>query len=188
MRLSEVIQFIKAGHGSLTVNAKCEQYQCSFNFLHLYTWQTSGKADFWEPSQFSCKMPKRQTCSWTSWNSFAYCKDANVDSRRDIRPSLYRFNKSVFSLVKSAVKVTLLTFAAERRAVAPLLLSGRRAPLRSISSARTALSSKPDTRRCCGRMTGQTDGQTDNIDGRLNVKSSQVAFNKQRWRPHLQHK
>jgi len=55
----------------------------------------------------------------------------------------------VFSLVNSAVNIT------ERRAAAPLLLNvgTRRCP------ARTALSSKPAARRCCGRMTGQTDGR-----------------------------
>ena len=64
-------------------------------------------------------------------------------------------NKSARNLANSAVNVTLPAFAAERRAAAP---GDRR--FRSISPARTALSSKPAARRCCGRM-GQTDGQTD---------------------------
>jgi len=50
----------------------------------------------------------------------------------------------------SAVKVTLLAFAAERRAAAPLLPVARRSPLSTISHDRTALSSKPAAR--CGRM------------------------------------
>jgi len=50
----------------------------------------------------------------------------------------------------SAVKVTLLAFAAERRAAAPLLPVARRSTLSTISHARTALSSKPAAR--CGRM------------------------------------
>jgi len=55
--------------------------------------------------------------------------------------------------------VTLLAFAAERRAAAPLLVSARRC--RSIVSAHTALSSKPAARRGgCGRTMGRTDGQT----------------------------
>jgi len=35
----------------------------------------------------------------------------------------------MFSLVNSAINVTLPTFAAERRAAAPLLLGARRPPL-----------------------------------------------------------
>jgi len=54
--------------------------------------------------------------------------------------------------------VTLLAFAAERRAAAPLLVSARRC--RSIVSAHTALSSKPAARRGIGRTMGRTDGQT----------------------------
>jgi len=65
----------------------------------------------------------------------------------------------VFSLVNSAVNLAVPAFFAERRAAAPLLLGARRC--RSISLARTALSSKPAARRCCGRMMGQTDKQTD---------------------------
>jgi len=56
----------------------------------------------------------------------------------------------VFNLVNSAVSRALSAFAAERRAAAPLLLDARRC--RSLSPARTALSSKPVARRCCGRM------------------------------------
>ena len=67
--------------------------------------------------------------------------------------------KSVFSLVRSAVNMTLSAFAAERRAAAPLLLGARRC--RSIFPARTALSSKPAARRRCGRMMGRADRQTD---------------------------
>jgi len=54
--------------------------------------------------------------------------------------------------------VTLLAFAAERRAAAPLLVGPCRC--QAISFARTALSSKPAARRGCGRMMGQTDGRT----------------------------
>jgi len=67
-------------------------------------------------------------------------------------------NKSVFSLVNSAVNMTLPAFAAERRAAAPLLLSAGARRCRSPSSARVALSSKPSARRC---RHGKTDGQTD---------------------------
>jgi len=49
----------------------------------------------------------------------------------------------------SAVKVTLLAFAAKRRTAAPLLPVARRSPLSTISC-HTALSSKPAAR--CGRM------------------------------------
>jgi len=56
--------------------------------------------------------------------------------------------------------VTLLAFAAERRAAAPLLLGARRC--RSISPARRAHSSKPAARRGCGtRRNRQTDRRTD---------------------------
>jgi len=59
--------------------------------------------------------------------------------------------------------MALPAFAAQRRAAAcaaaPLLLGDRRCG--AISPARTALSSKPAARSCCGRMTGQTDRQTD---------------------------
>jgi len=55
--------------------------------------------------------------------------------------------------------MTLTAFAAERRAAAALLLGARRC--QSMSSAHTALSSKPAARHCCGRMTGQTDGRAD---------------------------
>ena len=48
-------------------------------------------------------------------------------------------------LPTSAVNATLLAFAAERRAAAPLLLGPRRSRL--ISPARTAFSSKPAARR-----------------------------------------
>jgi len=65
----------------------------------------------------------------------------------------------VFSLVNSAVNMTLPASAAERRAAAraaTLLLPGARR-CRSISFARTALSSKLAARRCCVRLMGQTD-------------------------------
>jgi len=56
---------------------------------------------------------------------------------------------SVFSLLNSAVNMTLPAFAAERRAAAPaaalLLPDARRC--QSISFASTALSSKPAARR-----------------------------------------
>jgi len=65
----------------------------------------------------------------------------------------------MFSLVNLGVNVTLPAFAAERHAVAratALLLPGAWR-CRSIVFARTALSSKPAARRCCVRLTGQTD-------------------------------
>ena len=64
----------------------------------------------------------------------------------------------MFSLVNSAVDMTLPEFAAERRAAAQLLPVARRC--RSISFARTTLSSKPAACRCCARLMGQTDGRT----------------------------
>ena len=69
--------------------------------------------------------------------------------------------KSVFSLVDSAVSMALPAFAAERRSATPLLLGARPRRCRSLSPARTALSSKLATRRYCGRMMGQTNGRTD---------------------------
>ena len=71
-------------------------------------------------------------------------------------------NKSVFSLVNSAVNMTLPAFAAERRAAAPLLLSAGARRCRSPSSARGALSSKPSARRCrfVARKNRRTDGRT----------------------------
>ena len=51
--------------------------------------------------------------------------------------------------------------AAERRAAAPLLLGAGARRCRSICPARTALSSKPAARRCCGRMTGKTGVRMD---------------------------
>ena len=71
-------------------------------------------------------------------------------------------------LPESAVNVTRLAFAAERRAAAPLCLGARGdRRCRSISPARTALSSKPAACRGCGRVTGQTDRQADGqADGR----------------------
>jgi len=48
----------------------------------------------------------------------------------------------------SAVNMTLPAFAAKRRAAAPLLLGTGALRCRSISPARTALSSKPAARRC----------------------------------------
>jgi len=68
-------------------------------------------------------------------------------------------NLSVFSLVNSAVNMTLPAFAAERRAAALLLPGARRC--RSISFAHMALSSKPAACRCCVWLMGQTDWRTD---------------------------
>ena len=51
-------------------------------------------------------------------------------------------------------------YAAERRAVAPLLLGAGSRRCQSITPARTALSSKPVARRCCCRSMEQTDGRT----------------------------
>jgi len=62
----------------------------------------------------------------------------------------------------SAVHVTLLAFAAERRRpqhVAPA--SGAPCSIRLMSPVRGALSIKLAARRCCCRPMGQTDGQTD---------------------------
>jgi len=56
---------------------------------------------------------------------------------------------SVFSLVNSAVNMTLPAFAAERRAADPGCGAAAAGRCRSISFARTALSSKPAARRCC---------------------------------------
>jgi len=58
----------------------------------------------------------------------------------------------VFSLVNSAVNVTLPAFAAERHAAAPLLLGAGTRRYRSMSPARGALSSKPAA-RCSGCRT-----------------------------------
>jgi len=66
----------------------------------------------------------------------------------------------VFSLVNSAVNMTLPAFAAVRRAAALLLLSAG-AYYRSIFPARRELSSKRIARRFCCRTMGQTDGRTD---------------------------
>jgi len=66
---------------------------------------------------------------------------------------------SVFSLVNSAVNMTLPAFAAERCAVDPgcgAAAAGRPA-LSIVIFVRTALSSKPAARRCCVRLMGQTD-------------------------------
>jgi len=65
-------------------------------------------------------------------------------------------NKSAFSLINSAVNITLPTFAAKHRAAAPLLL-GAWHPPRSINM---ALSSKPTKHHCSGQTMGQTDTQT----------------------------
>jgi len=54
---------------------------------------------------------------------------------------------------------TLLSAVLRSRAAAPLLRNVGARRCRSICPARTALSSKPAARRCCGRMTGQTDGR-----------------------------
>jgi len=56
----------------------------------------------------------------------------------------------------AAVNMTLLAFAAERRAAAPLLLGARRC--RSICPARAPPSSKPAASCCSGRQMGHTDG------------------------------
>jgi len=56
-----------------------------------------------------------------------------------------------------AVNMTLLAFAAERRAAAPLLLGVRRPSLSIDISCPRALSSKPAARRCCSRIMRQTD-------------------------------
>jgi len=77
--------------------------------------------------------------------SFSQCSERNTD-------------KSVFSLVNSAVNRALPAFAAERRAAAPLLLDASRC--RSTYPARTALSSKPSGRR----MMELTDGRTPDRD------------------------
>ena len=61
-------------------------------------------------------------------------------------------NKSVFIHVNSAANIALPAFAAERRAVVPLLLGARRC--RSICSARGELSSKP-----AAAAVGRTDGR-----------------------------
>jgi len=69
------------------------------------------------------------------------------------------FEQVCIQLPTSALNVTLLAFAAERRAAAPLLVGARRRRrCRSIhSTAPTALSRKPTARRGCGQMMGQTD-------------------------------
>ena len=69
-------------------------------------------------------------------------------------------NEFVFSLVNSAVNVTLPPFAAECRAAAPLLLGAGVCRCRSICPARGALSSKPAACRSGCQTMGQTDGQT----------------------------
>jgi len=79
--------------------------------------------------------------------SSEYCQNFN-------RPKI-ESNPSLFSLVNSAVNMTLPAFAAERRAAGP----GCGAVDRYL--ARTALSSKPAARRCCVRLTnGHMDGRT----------------------------
>jgi len=66
----------------------------------------------------------------------------------------------VFSVVNSAVNMTLPVFDAVRRAAAPLLL--RAGPAIDRYPARRALSSKPVARRSCCRTMGQTtNGRTD---------------------------
>jgi len=58
------------------------------------------------------------------------------------------FEQVCIQLLTSALNVTLLAFAAERRAAAPLLVGARRRRrCRSISTTPTALSSKPTVRR-----------------------------------------
>jgi len=70
------------------------------------------------------------------------------------------FQEVCDQLPTSAGDVTLLAFAAERRAAAPLLVGADARCCRSISLAHTALSSKPAARRGRGSVTGQTDRQT----------------------------
>jgi len=74
------------------------------------------------------------------------------------------YNKSVFSLVNSAVNVTLPTFAAERRAAAPLLLSAGTRRCRSIRPVCGVRSSKPVARRSGCRMMGRTGGRSPDVD------------------------
>jgi len=72
-------------------------------------------------------------------------------------------NKSVFSLVDSAVNTALPAFAAKPCRAAPLLL-GAGACYRSISPLRVSSSNKLNKfteRHYCGRSTGQTDRQMD---------------------------
>ena len=69
-------------------------------------------------------------------------------------------------LPTSAVNMALPACVAERRAAdsrCGAAAAGRPGSrrCRSITPARTALSSKPAAHRCCGRMMGQTDGRTD---------------------------
>jgi len=59
-------------------------------------------------------------------------------------------NRVCVQLPTSAVNVTLLAFAAERRAAAPLLLSAGHAD-RSTSPACRAHSSKPAAAECAGK-------------------------------------
>ena len=72
-------------------------------------------------------------------------------------------NKSVcVQLPTSTVNVTLLAFAAERRAAVPCCgaaAAGRPATA-AVVRYLLALSSKPAARRACGRMLGQTSGRT----------------------------
>lgn len=75
-------------------------------------------------------------------------------------------NKSVFSVMSSAVNVKLPIFAAEHCTVAPLMLSAATC-CRLLSPAYGELRSKPVTLPLLlnngtnGRMEGQTDGQAD---------------------------
>jgi len=73
----------------------------------------------------------------------------------------------VFSLVNSAVNVTLLAFAAERRAAAPLLLGTGARRCRSICPAREALSSKPAARSGTDGRNGRT------LDSYLHIQRGQ---------------
>jgi len=59
--------------------------------------------------------------------------------------------------------MTLPAYAAERRAAVPSLLGAGARRCRSISPARTALSSKPAGHLCWCRTMGQTDGRR--LDG-----------------------
>jgi len=58
--------------------------------------------------------------------------------------------------------MTLPAFVAERRAAATMLMGAGARRCRSLSPARTALSSKPAARRCrCDRWDRQTDRRKD---------------------------
>jgi len=74
---------------------------------------------------------------------------------------------SVFSLVNSAVNVTLPAFVGECCAAAPLLLVAGARLCRSVCPASDALSSKPAARRSGCRVSN--DGTDRRTDGRPTV-------------------